>query len=194
MTSPTHSTSRFRRRAARLALAMLLTAPALGGCDSFYGKTIDGKKIDLACPKFGILRDANQITTYRPGGGRSAPDIQLRAQIVDYQGNCTYDETGVTVDVGVVLIAERGPALAGNSVPLSYFAAIINPDGKAIARQQFDTTVDFNGNVPRAGSREEIQPFIPLEKGKDARGYQVLVGFQLTQDQLDANRKANSAR
>ncbi len=193
MTCPLRSTPPFRRRAARIALALLLTAPALCGCDYFYGQTIDGKKIDLACPKIGILRDANQLTLYRPGGNGPA-DVQLRAQIVDYQGTCTYDETGVTIDVGLIVVAERGPALSGNSVPLSYFAATIDPNGKAIARKQFDTTADFSGLVPRAGASEMLQAHVPLEKGKDARFYQLWVGFLLSRDQLDANRKANDAR
>ena len=175
----------------RLALALLLAVPALSGCESLFGKKVNGQGLDLACPKVGILRDANQVTLYRPGG-KGAADVQARAQIVDYLGNCTYDETGVTVDVSLILVAERGPALTGTSVPLSYFAAVIDPAGNIPTRQRFDTSIDFTGNGPRAGSREDLQPHIPLPKAKDARDYQVLVGFQLTQAQLDANRKADT--
>lgn len=191
MTSSTQSAPGFRPRAVGLALALALTAPLLGGCDSFFGKKLNGQGLDLACPKIGILRDANQVTLYRPGGSGAA-DVQARAQIVDYLGNCTYDDTGVTVDVSLILVAERGPALIGSSVPLSYFAAVVTPEGTIPTRQQFDTSVDFTGNVPRAGSREDLQPHIPLAKGKDARDYQVMVGFQLTAAQLEANRKANT--
>ena len=174
----------------RLALALALAVPALAGCDgSLFGKKINGQGLDLACPQIGILREANQVTLYRPGG-KGAADVEARAQIVDYAGNCTYDEDGVTVDVSLILVAERGPALAGTAVPLRYFAAIVDPAGTITARQQFDTVIDFTGNVPRAGSREDLQPRIPMPRGKDGRGYQVMVGFQLTQAQLDANRKA----
>ena len=191
MISLTPFASAFRPRALRLALALLLTAPTLGGCEGFFGKKLNGQGLDLACPKIGILRDANQLTLYRPGG-QGAADVPARAQIVDYAGNCTYDENGVAVDVSLFLLAERGPALAGTSVPLSYFAAVIDPSGNISTRQQFDTSVDFTGNVPRAGSREDLQPHIPLGKGVDARAYQVMVGFILTQAQLDANRKADA--
>ena len=189
MTSLTHFATGFRPRAARLALVLLLVAPVLGGCDGLFGKKLNGSGLNLACPQVGILRDANQVTLYRPGG-QGAANVQARAQIVDYQGNCTYDEDGVTVDVSLILIAERGPALVGSSVPLTYFAAIIDPAGNISTRQRFDTTVDFTGNTPRAGSREDLQPHIPLPKAQDARAYQVLVGFQLTEAQLEANRKA----
>ena len=190
MTNPTHTAPGLRPHATRLALVLLLAVPALGGCDSLFGKKLNGQGLDLACPKVGILRDANQVALFRPGG-KNAADVQARAQIVDYAGNCTYDETGVTVDVSLVLVAERGPAMIGSSLPLSYFAAIVTPEGAIGTRQPFDTTIDFTGNTPRAGSREDLQPHIPLAKGVDARGYQVLVGFRLTQAQLDANRKAN---
>ncbi len=172
-------------------MVLVMTAPVLGGCDALFGKKLDGGGLDLACPKVGILRDASQVALYRPGGTGPA-DVQARAQIMDYAGNCTYDKTGVTVDVSLVMVAERGPAMVGTTLPLSYFAAVVSPDGSVGVRQPFETTIEFNGNTPRAGSREDLQPHIPLAKGADARGYQVVVGFSLTQAQLDANRKALS--
>ena len=175
--------------ATRFALALLLV-PALAGCDGVFGKKLNGEGLDLACPKISILRDANHVTLYRPGG-QDATSVQARAQIVDYGGNCTYDETGVTVDVSLFLVAERGPAMTGGALPLNYFAAVIDPMGNTLTKTQFDTTIDFTGNSPRAGSREDLEPHIPLAKGKDARGYQVMVGFQLSRAQLDANRKAD---
>ena len=174
------------RLVAAPALALIATAAlALGGCSAF-----SGEKLDLACPKVGILNDAARVTLFRTGPGSGGPaDVVAHGVVGDYSGSCTYDETGVTIDVSLALVAERGPAMVGDQAALSYFVAIARPDGSIATKQVFPTTIVFPGNAPRAGSREDLQPHIPLPRGQDARGYQLLVGFQLTPDQLEYNRK-----
>ncbi len=166
--------------------AITVVGLALGGCSSF-----SGDKLDLACPKVGILADTAKVTLFRPGAGRNAgpTDVVAHAVVGDYSGSCTYDETGVTIDVSLALVAERGPAMVDTQVPLNYFVAISKPDGSVVTKNVFPTTIDFPGNAPRAGSREDLQPHIPLPRGQDARSYRVLVGFQLTPDQLEYNRR-----
>jgi len=174
-------------RSTRPVLApALLAALVLGGCSSFGGDNVH--KTDLACPKVGIVRDANSVTLFRPGPGRGPADVVARGLVADYSGNCTYDSTGVTVDVSLALVAERGPALVGTQVPLTYFVAVSTPDGTLVTKQEFATTVDF----PASGPREDLQPHIPLPEKQDARGYQLLVGFQLSPDQLDYNRRTQT--
>ena len=165
---------------------VMLAALALGGCSSVLS---DGSKPALACPKVGIVRDANKVTLFRPGNGQNATDVMARGLIADYTGTCTYDDSGVAIDVSLVLVAERGPAMTGAQAPFTYFVAVSTPDGTIVSKQAFPTTVDFPANGPRAGSREDLQPRIPLPKGQDARAYQILVGFQLSPDQLDYNRR-----
>lgn len=165
----------------------LAAALALGGCSGMGGDNVH--KGDLACPKVGIVADANKVTVFRPGAGRATTDVVGRGLVADYAGNCTYDSTGVTVDVTLALIGERGPAMVGNQLPLTYFVAVSAPDGTLVTKQEFPTTIDFPNNGPRAGSREDLQPHIPLPEKQDARAYQLLVGFQLTPDQLAYNRR-----
>lgn len=179
-----HSAARAFRRLP--AVPVLLAALALGGCSGLGGDNVH--KADLACPKVGIVGDANKITVFR-AGGKGPADVVGRGAVADYAGNCTYDSTGVTVDVSLALVGERGPAMTGNQLPLTYFVAVAAPDGSIVTKQEFPTTIDFPGNGPRAGSREDLQPHIPLPEKQDARAYQLLVGFQLTPDQLEYNRR-----
>ena len=176
MDHPPHS-------AAGSALAVA-AAMLLAGCSTFGGQTLD-----LACPKVGVLADAAHVTLFAPGSGHSPANVTARGTVADFSGKCSYDDTGVTVALSLALVAERGPALAGNQVAVDYFVALSQPDGTIAAKQVFPTTIDFKGNSPRAGTREDVQPHIPLPKGVDARAYQILLGFQLTQDQLDYNRR-----
>ena len=168
--------------------AFTATALALGGCSSSF----NSEKLDLACPKVGILSEAAKVTLFRPGSGSGPSDVVAHAVVGDYRGSCTYDESGVTIDVSLALVAERGPAMTDAQIPLTYFAALSRPDNSISAKQVFPTAIDFPGAAPRAGSREDIQLHIPLPKGQDARTYRVLVGFQLTPDQLNYNRNATN--
>ncbi|MEI8393670.1 MAG: hypothetical protein WCF85_02965 [Rhodospirillaceae bacterium] len=185
-----HSGSAFRRSTVPLLVPAMLTALALAGCSGLPGYVKD--QADLSCPKVGIVRGANMVTLFGPGPGRKPVDVVGRGLIADYSGNCTYDNSGVTVDVSLALVGERGPATTGGPLPLTYFVAVSAPDGTVVTKQEFSTTIDFTSGGPRAGSREDLSPHIPLPKGQNAGGYQLLVGFQLTPEQLDYNRRSET--
>ena len=158
---------------------------ALGGCSLFKGSD---KPVAQACPQVAILRDLAEQTQFRPGQGRDLTDVVSRAELADFSGSCAYHDGSVDVQVKLTLAAEKGPALRGQSTDYTYFVAITDPSGAPIAKQEFKTSVDFKPNVTRAGSVEELTQDIPLAKPDDGRNYRVLLGFQLTEDQLAFNR------
>ena len=140
-----------------------------------------------ACPQVSIVRDLAEMTQFRPGG-RDLTDITSRAALVDYSGSCDYTSDGVTVNMNLFLVAERGPALQGNSGSYQYFVAVARPDESLASKAVFDTTVQFPDGQPRAGSREELAPKIPLPVDVNAKDWKIFVGFQLTPEQLEFNR------
>ena len=82
---------------------------ALSGCSMFDTPDKPGQ-IALACPKVGIVRELQEVTQFRPGG-KDVTDIASRAALSDYSGNCEYGSDGVTVNLNLFVLAERGPAL-----------------------------------------------------------------------------------
>lgn len=148
------------------------------------------KDPNVACPQVGILRDGARITQFRAGRGRDLTDIESRAELADFTGGCDYDSSGVTVNLKAGLVAERGPAFRGNQANYVYFVAIIAPDGTVLQKREFATEVNFPGNQPRSGSLEELSQRIPLSSQTDGKSYQVLLGFQLSSEQLEYNRRA----
>jgi hypothetical protein len=167
--------------------SLLLGALALTGC-STVNNVVGTGKLDLACPKVAIVRDASTITQFRPGPGRDLTDVVSRAVLADFAGGCEYNRDGVTVNFALALVAERGPAFQGSQANYRYFVAITAPDDTVVAKQEFTTTVDFPANAPRAGTREDLQQQIPMPRDTDARNYQVLLGFQLSPQELEHNR------
>lgn len=143
-----------------------------------------------ACPVATVVPDAATITQFRPGAGRDLSDIVSHGTLSNVTGTCIYDSTGAHVDLYLTVGGERGPAMQGSQADYQYFVAVASPDRTILAKQVFDTAVTFNGGAARAGSRENVVETIPLPTDRDAGGYSVLVGFQLTQDQLSYNQKA----
>ena len=86
------------------------------------------------------------------------------------------------------IIAARGPKAETNRVIIVFFAAIIYPDGKVIAKETFESRVEFPQNRRRVGVREQVVQQIPLTTQAAGQDYQILVGFQLTPDQLEYNQ------
>lgn len=135
-----------------------------------------------------ILADASEVTQFRPGATRTSSDIASRATMNQFNGECRYDRAGAIVTTDLSIIADRGPAMAGNSAAYEYFAAVLAPDQRILAKQVFSTAIDFRGQQ-RAGVQEQLEQRIPLPPGVNAAGYQIIYGFQLTADQLQFNEE-----
>lgn len=164
---------------------------ALAGCSGLglgqSDKASDG--LAFACPKVAIVRDLSQVTQFRPGGGQDLTDIMTRAALIDFRGNCDYTSDGVTVNINLLLGAERGPAMRGDQATYRYFVAIDKPgEDEPVAKSEFETTVTFAADKKQVGSREELAPKIPLPKNANAKDWKIFIGFQLTPEQLTYNR------
>lgn len=175
------------RHGAGAAVGAVVAVGLLAGCSSLG--LSDPPTANLGCPKVAIVRDTSKVTQFRAGQGRDLTDVTSRAALVDFQGGCDYGRDGVSVDFSLRLVAERGPALTGNEAVYRYFVAIARPDHSIIAKREFDTSVTFPAGATRAGSEESLTQTIPLPEGEDAGAYQVLLGFQLSPEQLDYNRR-----
>jgi hypothetical protein len=168
----------------RRALALLALALVLSSC-AWFRKDQPAR----ACPRLGIVADAAELARYRPGGGRDITDQLYTARVGDVAGSCRFDKASVNVEMQVALIAERGAAMTGpGAAELEYFVAVTGPGDQILAKETFRTRLDFAGRN-RIGVAEELAQRIPLPGESDPASYAVLVGFQLTPEELADNRR-----
>lgn len=161
---------------------------ALGGCNSTGLGAPTASELALGCPRVSIIRELKTVTEFRPGAGRDVSDIVARGELVDYKGNCEYGSDGVTVNLSLLLGAEKGPAMTGNQAAFRYFVAVLRPDEtKPVAKAEFDTQLVFRDGQTRAANNEEVTPRIPVPKDTNVKNWSVVVGFQLTEAQRDYN-------
>lgn len=145
------------------------------------------------CPQAAYLADAAELNRYRPGaasGGNDVTDLILHGRVAGLSGACKPGDTNdkVAVSLSVVLELTRGPAMVGRATDVEYFVAIT--DGNSILdKRVFTSHVEFPDNVDHAGFQSgEIDLALPVSATKSAAAYGVLVGFQLTPDELVRNR------
>jgi hypothetical protein len=166
---------------ATLSAALVPLALSLAGCAS------DGPP--PPCPPAGTPAPLDSFTQFAPGGGRDLTEVQFSGRISSVQTICEYDEKGVDIDLAVDIRVERGPADKSRQADLQYFVAVEDGPGNITAKQVFDVAVPFEGNSRRLARREELSLRIPTPADRGFRQTRVLVGFQLSPEQLEFNRR-----
>lgn len=171
-------------RVRRLGAGALLLA--LAGCGVFSKEEV------RACPDAVILADAKRITQFRPGVGRDLTDVEFEGEIARISGSCAYGKRDLTVTLVADLVATRGPAAAAEQANLPFFVAITDEARNIVAKQVFDSAIAVPRGQRRAGVREEIEQVIPLASGDASPYFEIVVGFQLSAEQLEQNRRAGT--
>jgi hypothetical protein len=164
------------------AAALLCLAGLLSGCSLFQTKYRDVK-----CPETGILAEASAVSRF-DGLGTGYPNLAYRASLGDLKTECKIDDDGADVTVTVSTLAEIGPAATGRSAEFAYFVALADPRDKILAKRILSNTIEFKGNQARAGARDVVTERLPMPDPKKAEQYHVVIGFQLTPEEVAYNR------
>jgi hypothetical protein len=174
------------RGASRLCLPALLLA--LSGCGP--GRN----EFAPACPVARLVPALADLTRYAAttGGGRDITDLLLQARVVKVDGSCkASDDTGtLATTVQISVSVQRGPAMAGREADVPVFVAVA--EGETVRdKQVFPVHVVFPPNVDRLMiTSPPIDMGLPVSQTVNGAAYRIISGFQLSPDELAANRQA----
>src|SRR5262249_21120197 len=110
-------------------------------------------------------------------------------RLADASAECKYESKGVTIDLQVAIAAERGPANRAGFSDVEYFVALLDKNGAVRAREHYKLRFEFVENRQRVGRIEQLAPSIPFLQCVDGPSWSVWVGLQLTEQQLEWNRR-----
>jgi len=170
----------------RLFCAAVLAAPLLtSACAP------DVNQFPPACPGTAFLDSTADVSIYRPG--TTGPDLtalMLAGRMETIQGKCQPGDkkntVAATVSVGVTLV--RGPAMPGNEAQVPVYVAVTEGN-RILDKRIYRLDAVFPSNVDRVSvATPPIYMVLPVTPTKSAAAYVILAGFQLTRDQLAANR------
>lgn len=175
--------------------ARILTAGAvllplgLAGC----GSTSEEKAVFSAahpCPRIGVLAGADQIVVF-DGRGTDITNVVVRAEIEKSALKCEYDidDKTISLDLGFNGLAELGAAASTNEIHLNGFVAITRPDASVIRKTYVDVPLKFEKGSQKVRFLSTLEKTVlPYSDEMDGSSYEILVGFQLSPEQLSYNR------
>lgn len=174
----------------RRALAGVLLAVLVGcGTDSDIGKA------PLVCPTVGVLSDASEMRVFGEGAPRDLANLAytlefMRADLLE----CALEKGVMTASLRFEARAKAGPAAPANSYEYFYFVARLNPAGEVVSKDVLKGSVKFKSGKSEslfAEDYDDIEFTVPEDK--DGLGYEILLGFQLSREQLELNRASHTA-
>lgn len=140
------------------------------------------------CPQVAAVRELAHITDFGRDDTPGLNSMVAAATIDSIDGDCAFRSTNVDADFDVHLSARRGSGLGGNQTEFPYFVAVLDQNNLPVSKQNLSAILRFSGNDTTVESIEKIHVKIPTDTSNTGE-WRVLVGFQLTPEQLAYNRQ-----
>ncbi len=145
------------------------------------------------CPNVRLIPALADITRYAGSGpAHDVTDMLVQARVIAVHGSCAAgdDKSVLPAKVQVSISIQRGPAMRGRESDVPVFLAVTEGD-TVRDKQVFPVHVVFPPNVDRLTmSSPDIDMGLPVTKTKTGASYGIVAGFQLSPDELAANRHA----
>ena len=178
-------------------IALLSLALVIGACRSTsgIGAALDTRQNAGACPPAGSVYLASRIVDFE-GEEELYPNVQYTGEVVDVRLYCRYaGENPVAAEVEIDFAFGRGPAGEARRHDYRYWVAVTRRSGKVLNKEFFTVQADFSdGDV--TGKTELIQRIIipRVDSTVSAANFEVLVGFDPTDEQFDYNKSGRRFR
>lgn len=136
------------------------------------------------CAAVAVVGDTGTITRF-DGEGRTADDVVFTATMNDVDVTCNESDSVSSV-VSFYIAAESDGRIVNQSITMPYFVAVMKDNSEIITKRIFDVTLRFDGNG-YAVSREILSQYIPTIEQARRYNYELLLGFQLSIDDVAFN-------
>ena len=140
------------------------------------------------CPKVGVISDLDRVPKIEVAASQSKSNILFSSKIQRLRIKCTTNTDGITISIVFDLFSKLSRYDIPTVVDLRYLIAIVDPNDQILAKEVYKTTVSFMDGIQTARNTQEVEVFIPSAGKIDFRNHKVLVGFELTEVQLQYNR------
>jgi hypothetical protein len=146
------------------------------------------------CPTITGVTDASAVTVFRPGTTADPANVLYAVEITNVSGACDMDkkETVSDANVDIHFRATRAPSGSEAHYKIPYFVAITDGTSRVMAKTMYSVVIDFAPGQTTAETSDSVgAAHLNVAKGKHPYDYQILVGLQLTKDQLEYNRQGS---
>ena len=177
-------------------LAVLAAGLLLAACGSNpVTRAFDTRQNAGPCPPVAILYDASRIVEIE-GDAPNYTNITYTGEMTDVELFCRYvGEQPLRAEVEIDFAFGKGPKGTSNRHSYTYWVAVTRRSSKVLAKQYFTVDANFSGGAVD-GRQEVIQDIIIPRADETISGanFEVVVGFELTEEQLTFNREGRRFR
>jgi hypothetical protein len=149
------------------------------------------------CPLMGVLYDNSRVVDFAAPNQERYANIEFTAEMQGIRGLCRYvDADPITMSVDIDMAFGRGPAATSDRQTYRYWVAVTRRGVAPIEKAYFDVDVRWRGNEAVVTRTESIERIVIPRATPDLSGenFEVLVGFELTPEQLQFNRDGRRFR
>ena len=163
----------------RIRGVLVAGALALAGCQGLVGQP------GRACPSVAILADTSTVSVFvRPGDPTT---VAAEATISGLNSACQANDKRVEVEIAFQIDALRGSTTSAPAIEVPFFIAVTDAQGRVLGKDIFFSRLTFD-ETGDATTVEQLVEDIPLADGESPVGFQVVIGFQLTPEELQYNQ------
>ena len=155
---------------------------------------------DGTCPGVSVREDLRHLTEYVDDTKPSETTKVSEISILGVENTCRVEKDNLVMQIDISLNGKTGPK--GRMQPgdkpsfaYPYFVAVTDQQGNVLSKEMFAASVAYGTNQTEVNQSESIFQNMPFPDTAAGQSYNVVIGFQLTQDQLANNQKlhANAA-
>lgn len=160
-----------------------------GGCQAVNLSGLDDTPNVGPCPVSGALYDANRVVEVK--GAERHENVGFTGAIEGVRGFCRYvGSNPITMEIEIDFAFGRGPKAEGLTHTYPVFVTVTRRDRTVLAKENFDMAIAFEPGKDIV-RRTETVPGIVIPRANETvsgSNFEVIVGFQLTPEQLAYNR------
>lgn len=164
-------------------------------CSSIGTNALDDRQNSGPCPTVGALYDAGRIVKFE-GEDDSYNNITYTGEIIGVRLFCRYvDAVPLLAEVEIGFAFGKGQKGTQRLHDYEYFVAVTRRNRKVLAKEKFTIQADFKDDVVASGADFIGRIVIPrLDDSISGGNFEILVGFELTEEQLQFNQDGKRFR
>jgi len=149
------------------------------------------------CPLMGVLYDTARVVKFNQPNVQRYANIEFTGEMQGVRGLCRYvDADPITMNMEIEMAFGRGPAATSDRQTYRYWVAVTRRGRAPIEKVYFDVDVRFPRGQQVVSVRERIDEIVIPRANAEVSGenFEILVGFELTPEQLQFNRDGRRFR
>jgi len=149
------------------------------------------------CPLMGVLYDSSRLVNFAQPNNQRYANIAYTGEMQGVQGLCRYvGADPITMNMEIQMAFGRGPASTSDRQTYRYWVAVTRRGRAPIEKAYFDVDVHWNRGEAVVTRTEQIERIVIPRANEEISGenFEILVGFELTPEQLQFNRDGRRFR